>query len=81
MTGVTAVAPPYDSVQLGRISGNRIVVCQSIVRPIVEDNGVSRVWVYRGPRPKSGACTGGALSGFVALGYKGQVPSTTDQVP
>lgn len=81
MTGVTAVSPPYDSVQLGRISGNRVVVCQSVVRPWVEDNGVSRVWVYRGLRPTSGGCVGSALSGYVALGYKGATRSTTNQVP
>lgn len=81
MTGVTAVAPPYDSVQLGRISGNTVVICQSILRPVVEDNGVSRVWVYRGPRPTSGGCTGSDLAGFVAVGYKGATRSTTNQVP
>jgi hypothetical protein len=77
----TGVAPHFEIVQLGRLSGASVIICGSFAGPTLRDNGFVRSWEYVALRPSSGPCASGGTGDFVAVGRRGAVEVRTTGIP
>lgn len=69
-SSATTFVPYFTDVRLTAMSGGAEIDCGPFPRPIMTDNGVSRMWIYTSTRPKLGACSSSSPEGIGATGVR-----------
>jgi hypothetical protein len=78
---VESGAPYFESVRLDRTAGATRTVCHQFGRPILQDTGANRYWVYAVARAASGACAAVQGGAVMAVGVRGTVETLSNTVP
>lgn len=69
-SSVTTFVPYFADVRMTAMSRGAEIDCGSFPRPIMTDNGASRMWIYTSTRPRSGPCSSAGLAGIGAVGIR-----------